>query len=715
MTLDARRFAVGLFVLGAVVALYLVYARFGGTPTVEVDVAEPTVGPTAEDGFGPGADNVGDIAGIGVGRIEKTRFFHTDESGRVDRIFGFEELLHRDEEQWGITYPFMKLFLPEFRCEVTADRGQVQVETVFGQPMANDAVFEGSVVIHIVPTDPNDPKEAFIYLDDVTFIAEKSLFSSSGSVRFVSRSALLSGRGMELLYDSARSRLDLFRVIDLEALRLRSADLGELSDRMSEASPEAASDSVETGTPQAADRPDRADANDPSGQHYECVFHKNVTIDTPQRLIVARERLSFNNIFWPDSSGRENGPDTTTEPNEPVALPVPGPNALDTTPSAHLTLDAIPEESFDIVVTCDAGFVVAPRGTADRVAPVEDSPDDRSAQAAPAPEREHAVAERIDVDVATSDTTLVGPVEMMLWIDPNGLAGRQGGAEPLPMTITAQEAVRFVAVSNHIHIYLDGGCRATVEQAEPNLSHEYTLLSPTFTLELVRDPNGSTPQEAVSLRRFSAGGGSATLHIVRRAGDEIVGRTELRAEQIDYEADRSLFTAYGPGVMTVHNAQVPAGPTDPNTFGLDRPCYAVLRDFDLLTFSTADNRIVAEAEPNRVLLDYVPIDDGQFGPPIHASAGYFEIALRQTDAARTELVSLMAARGIAYLDEADDGYQFDGSRLYYQHDERLVTVVGNESYPVYFNGAPVDQIEWNVQTNEAKAEIVGPSTIQVNK
>lgn len=714
MTLDVRRCAVGLLVLGALFALYLVYARIGGTPTVEVDVAEPSVQRAGEDDIGSERDEVGDIGGIGIGRVEKTRFLHTDESGQVDRVFGFEELLHRDGEQWGITDPFMKLFLPEFRCDVTADRGQVQVETAFGQPMANDALFEGNVVIHIVPTDPNDPKEAFIYLDDVAFIAEKSLFSSSGSVKFVSRSALLSGRGMELLYDSARSRLDLFRVIDLEALRLRSADLSELSDRTSDPSPGAASESAEVVGPQTADRPDRADANTPAGQHYECVFHKNVTIDTPERVIVARERLSFNNIFWPDSSSKDKGPDAAAGPNEPVTLPMPGPNALDTTPSAQLTLDAIPEESFDIVVTCDAGFVVAPRGTADRVAPVEASRDDVSAETAPAPDRERAVAERIDVDVATSNTTLVGPVEMTLLIDPNGLAGRQGAGAPLPMTITAQEAVRFLAASNQIH--LDGGCRATVEQAEPNLSHEYTLLSPTFTLELVRDPNGSTPQEAVSLRRVSAGGGSATLHIVRRAGDELVGRTELRAEQIDYEADRPLFTAYGgPGALTVHNAQAPTEPTDPNAFGLDRPCYAVLRDFDLLTFSIADNRIVAEAEPNQVLLDYVPIDDGQFGPPMHASAGYFEIALRQTDAAQTELVSLTAARGVAYLNEAEDGYQFDGSRLYYQHDERLVTVVGNESHPCYFNGAPVDQIEWNIQTNEAKAEIVGPSTIQVNK
>ena len=165
MTLDARRFAVGLLVLGAVVALYLVYARVGGTPAVEVDVAEPSVGPTAEDAVGSGPDNVGNIGGIGIGRVEKTRFLHTDESGQVDRVFGFEELLHRDEEQWGITDPFMKLFLPDFRCDVTADRGQVQVETAFGQPMANDALFEGNVVIHIVPTDPNDPKEAFIYLE----------------------------------------------------------------------------------------------------------------------------------------------------------------------------------------------------------------------------------------------------------------------------------------------------------------------------------------------------------------------------------------------------------------------------------------------------------------------------------------------------------------------------------------------------------------------
>jgi hypothetical protein len=201
-----RKFAIGLIVLGALLALYMGYARIGGAPPPGLSVPEPLPRPTAETAEEPNVQG-GRIGATEVVTIKQTRFFHRDEGGRIDREFGFEVFLHKQADRWRFTSPYMKLFLPKLQCHVTADTGEVQVETAFKQLVPNDAVFQGNVVIHVVPPKRNDPRECFIYLDDVTFIAEKSLFSSTGPVRFVSRSAMLEGVGMELIYDSLQSRL----------------------------------------------------------------------------------------------------------------------------------------------------------------------------------------------------------------------------------------------------------------------------------------------------------------------------------------------------------------------------------------------------------------------------------------------------------------------------------------------------------------------------
>ena len=224
-----RRFVIGLIVLGVLVALYLGYARIGGTPAPGLSVPEPLPPPVVKTAGEPNVQG---------GKIGTTRKSSTSsrrgsstgtQSGRVDREFGFEVFLHKQADRWRFTHPYMKLFLPKLQCHVTADTGEVQVQTAFKQLVPNDAFFQGNVVIHIVPPKRNDPRECLIYLDDVTFVAEKSLFSSTGPVRFVSRSAVLEGVGMELIYDSLQGRLELFRVVELTSLRIRSADIALFS------------------------------------------------------------------------------------------------------------------------------------------------------------------------------------------------------------------------------------------------------------------------------------------------------------------------------------------------------------------------------------------------------------------------------------------------------------------------------------------------------
>ena len=68
-----------------------------------------------------------------------------------------------------------------------------------------------------------------VYLDDVTFISDKSLFSTAGPVRFLSADVEMLGRGLELVYNEELERLEFFRVVNLQSLRLSSGKTESLS------------------------------------------------------------------------------------------------------------------------------------------------------------------------------------------------------------------------------------------------------------------------------------------------------------------------------------------------------------------------------------------------------------------------------------------------------------------------------------------------------
>lgn len=704
MNRRVRQFVIGLLALGMLLGIYRLYTRFGSTPPAVTDVAKALPESMAEgrDAGSPG--EIGTIAGVGVRRVRNTQFAHRNEYNQVDRQFGFEDLLHEEGDRWEITNPYMKLFFPAFRCHVTADRGNVQVETAFGRPMANDALFSGNVVIHIMPSEPDNPWECFIHLDDVEFLAERSLFSSSGAVQFLSRSAQLAGTGMELVYDEARTRLELFRIFDLDSLRLRSSEFSELAGLSVQNPPAAAPLSSDAETPSPAPTQTAGDSVVPTPDLYQCIFRRNVVIETPDRVVRAGDVLAVNRIPWAWSKASDRT--AVSEPNESTRLPAPGPKALDTTASSHLAMTSIPSDSFDIVVTCDGGFEITPGGTATAssasadVAALEDMP-------ALPPDRQHTTARRIDVDATTNDAILAGPVEMLVYIDPNGLTGEKVGGALVPMTVTARQAVRFLAATNQV--VLEGDPTIVVQKSDPNFHEEYTLKAPRLTLDLVSDPNATNE---LRIRKFVADGGPVVLRVVRKDAEKLLGWTRLEASRLQYSTDTNEFTALGPGLLWMHNAEATKPQGDPNDFSLDQPCYARLSNFDMLKYSASENRLIAEDDAGQLVLDYAPQTDGAYDRHARVVVGHVEAFLQRIAAGRMELVSLTASRGIEYVDDTNE---FAGSVLVYDRSRDLVTVRGDEILPCYLNDVLVDEIEMSVKTGRVKTPISAPSILQVQQ
>lgn len=736
MGLNLRKLAVGCLALGVLAGVFALYMHFNRTPPIVIEPVEAASQPVAEANDSDAVDRIGKIGDVGVGTVRQTEFIHRSDAGLIDRKFGFEELLHEQGNQWQITKPYMWMYLERFSCRVTADRGKVQLVEAFGRPMPTDAEFIGNVVIHVVPTDPNDPWECFILLDDVGFLAEKSMFSSTGAVRFLSRAVRLTGTGMELIYDGPRSRLEMFRVFDLDSLRMRSSEIKAMTDQGPEEAtsgdqtrPATETDAGEIVSAAGATEvtPTLADPNVPSPDVYRCVFRRNVRLESPEGVVVVRDMLSINGI----QRSRPPEPDAKTEPvadsNDVPSAPFPAPNALNTTASSYPVLSSIPDELYDVVVTCDGGAEITLVGGSPFLAEVlaarvqEDKPGEATPVQVDSSDRQQIVGQRIDFDFQTTDTTMLGPVAMKFFVDPNNLGGKTG-QRPMPMEVTAQGAVRYLAAEERI--VLEGGSTATLHTTEPNSNDEYGITSPRLTLDLAIDSNA--PEDVnVNLRRLLADGGAefpggvdangapvVAVRMWRRSAGKVLGWGALDARELQYDANPDRIVATGPGQIWFHNAETIRSKTDPNR--IVEPCYVRLTNFDTLKYNAASHQIIAADDSQQLLLDYFPLVEGGDSPQTRVVAGHVVATLQEIAKNRMDLVSFVASQGIEYDSESDQ-QNFIGAEMVYDRAGSLLTIRGDDQRPCYLNGALVDAIVVDLKTRKAKAEVRTPSIFEVRR
>ena len=750
MRLGLRKLLVWLVSLTVVLGVYLLYGRIAETPPIDFDTAAEFADSGSDANVDELSSEVGMVGDVGIGKVKKARFTtinkHTSE---IEREFGFEELLHKQGDEWEVEKPYMNVFQRDFTCSLTADRGRVVVETAVGRTSPKDATFVGNVVVHIVPENDRGIKESFVYLDDVVFISEKSQLSTAGPVRLVSDDARLLGTGMQLVYDSPRGRLEFLRIKDVKSL---SATVGLLS-------PHRTSTYEATGTegrlrtePPARVPPDTAPgkakrspapgeqvAAKKDGECYRCLFSGNVVIDTSEQLVFADE-VCINDIFWPGRAATESGrpvrakvpQDTTTETDtapsgpaqtatdeHPVHSPSvsasAGPNQA--APKQHKErLEApSPSQFLDVVVTCDNGLLVTPMDSsrtlansaklgADATVTDGNRPGDFAKTAG----RTTLLAKRIDYSAATEHVLALGPTELTFEVnDPMG-PEREGTA--VPVKIVARKRARFLPTLNQVTF--EGDCLCTMLRDNPNGQTKYTLSGQELTAKLSQDNTTRSPDLFAGVEHVTVTGGVVRLATLKMAAQKLLGGIELECARFDYDTPRREFLAAGPGMMTVDNSRIPQPDSKGAEFSLKKPSWTVLRDFETLRYSAKTSRIIADAGSHRMLIDYFPIIDGGYGRPVWATAAHVEADLAETPDGGLQLSALTAAGGITY----EDGQkQFAGSTLSYDVNKSLVIIRGDESRPCLLNGALVDVIEYDLITGEVNAQIVAPGVLQTVK
>jgi hypothetical protein len=244
-----------------------------------------------------------------------------------------------------------------------------------------------------------------------------------------------------------------------------------------------------------------------------------------------------------------------------------------------------------------------------------------------------------------------------------------------------------------------------------------------MTVDLPEDTNDSS-SSLNSVKHLRAEGGTVTLAAVKKAnpGKTLPRSTETQKElgglkilcrRIDYDSQQEMFLATGPAKVVISNTKVSEPNESINGAGPGMRWLAIVENCGILKYLPKANRIIADSEPDKSLsVDYITMENGQYGPVVLASAGHADIVLKDNPDGKTELSTLVASGGIEY--KTEEGDLFIGSILSYNQQESLITVTGDETQSCYYNGALVDEIKYNLKTGSKKAKGVGAGALNIN-
>ena len=552
-------------------------------------------------------------------------------------------------------------------------------------------------------------------------------------------------------------RLEFLRIIHLESLRLKGskaglfgsvkpeADKGADADKPAEAvRPAAASSQAQTeqrDKPVVDDGSEKGSASPPAsaeaveqkkGEYYRCVFSKDVVIDTPERLVFADDKISIENIFWAKSSsegpsktnaeGVDKGGTAEKTTKEGVTsvsgeADAAGADSVKSQdePAAKLSK---PEESSgqscDVVVTCDNGILVTPM---ESVRSVEDFGRRQWKGASSSREvlrdfedaggRTQLVAKKINYCASTENTIVGGPLELTFDVNDPIVGG--ANETVVPVKVTARKEGRFFPALSQVVFVGDSTC--TMVRADSNSEQRYILSGPRLTVDLSKYEGKQAFGTATEIEHLTASGGVVRLATTKTAGEELPGGIELKCRQFDYDTERQMLLATGPGVIKVDNSNISEPNSEAGGLSLKGPCWAFVRDFDTLKYFMDANQVIADAEPRGTLrVDYLPIVEGEvrYDRQVIATGVHLEALLCKTADGQSELSTLTVLGGVTYEDEDKE---FAGSELFYDANDCIMTINGDASWPCLLNGVPVDEIEYDLKTEEVKAKIVGPGAL----
>ena len=710
MFLNTRRFSVWLMSFLAVLVIYFIYNRLSRTPSITVNGSKQAI-ELISDACDLNA-GLGKVGGVSVGTVKNARYTKLNAQKQVEAEFGFEELLHQDGNDWEIEEPYYTVYRRGFKCTIRGQRARVTVETLGGRVTPKQGMLTGNVTVRIWPKGKDRMGEAVIYLDDIVFDGDKSLFSTSGLVEFVSRDIRMVGTGMEIIYDGAAERLDLLKINRLQGLNIKRWSRGTVFGQEQQEQQGQETAGKEEGNPGGK-------VAGKTGQQYRCVLDKNVMIDTLRERLLA-EVVSINNIFVAGGADDESATQTAdksatqtadTSGVEATTATQKTQRATETIAPAAAAKSWAVEAEGDVAVTCDGGVVITPMET----------PVDKETQTAAinleatsgrtAPGKTTFSGGRIDYDVATGQAVAMGLSQIVF--DVNGTSGNN----PATVSITSQRETRFEPASNKVSF--DGDCRCTVSEVDGNAMRQYFVLADSLDVDLTQKEKtkGGTSLASLdasrsgqNIGRLVASGGDVRLASTKRALDgRLLAGVELKCTRIDYNTVSRDFVADGPGLIKVDNSQTDEPQKGLGRFSLRRKCFAFLRNFNSLEFNGSTNHLIADSNGGSLLVDYLPLEDEVIKDKVAITASRVEADILETAGGRMELGGLTATGAVTYEDK---DIEVVGNEFVYDTVAGIIDVRGTKQQPCLFNGTPVDGARCDMKTGRWNTKIKGPGAIK---
>lgn len=681
MLLYSRRFTIWLLSLLAVLVIYFVYNRISRTPFIPTDMMTTPAGQLADVCDSQG--NIGKVGGVGVGIIQNARYSTLNAQKQVERDFGFKELLHQDGNNWEIEKPYMNIYRQNFNCSITGDRADVTVEFVGGRITPKQGMLMDNVVIRILPKQRDAAGETDIYLDDIAFSADKSLFSTAGPIELVSENIRMTGRGVKIIYNGDDERLERLQITNLQSLHVKKWSQG----------------SVLRSTPDTGANNPKAQGEHPSkrGKYYQCTLDKNVRIETPTEQLFA-DALSITDIFASEGSDKQD-----------ANAPVPDGNFAPV-PAANRPAAAMPDESpGDISITCDGGIIVTPMG----VSAEEKSPARQTTYAEIVAQQDTNATNvgkttfrgvNVAYSATTGEAASIGPSSIAFDINEKI---QDGAGRPGTVRMTSRQRAAFSPASNKSTF--EGDCRCTVSQEQNSMLQQYIVLADKLEIDLVKKDTNGSPAQSMDVNRMVATGPHTQLAGTKKIGSKLLTGVELRCTSIDYNTVDGNFFAAGPGLIKVDNSQTDEPQDKLGRFSLRRKCYALMRNFAWLSYAGQNKHLTADAKDGSLLVDYFPLVEGRNTEKVSITASHIEADINEVSTGRMELQDMWARGAVTYEDKDT---QVIGNEFIYDAKAALIDIYGDKVHPCNFNGAIIDRVRYDTKTGKWNTHLKGPGAIR---
>ena len=713
MLLYSRRFTIWLVSFLVVLVVYFIYNRVSRTPPIPTEASITPAGQLADMCDSTG--RVGMVGDVGVGVVKNAHYTTLNAQKQVEREFGFQELLHQDGNDWEIEKPYMNIYRRSFRCAITGERAKVAVELAGGKVTPKQGMLMGNVTIRIWPQHKEGLGETTIYLDDIAFSADKSLFSTAGPVELVSDNIKMTGTGMEIVYNGDDERLERLQITNLRSLRIKRWSQGSVL----RSTPDAWAGPSLPGDANNQKQKSENERASKQGKYYQCTLDKNVRIETLNEQLLA-DALLINDIFMPGGSAEQAGEETTPDNNTAIQSTGNAGNRPDAT-----TSDETPS---DISITCDGGIIVAPMSTqAEKELPKQqttyaDIVAQQDANTSPVGKTTFRGG-NVTYSAATGEAVAIGPSSIAFDVNEKT---SDGTGSPATVRMTSRRQAAFSPASNKSTF--EGDCRCTVSQKQDEILQQYIVLADKLEIDMAKKntnkdsglsmnvdrmiasgPNTHLASTKKTVRPPSTGSTSSPQASLGQAGDKLLVGIELKCASIDYNTADGNFFAAGPGLIKVDNSQTDEPQEKLAKFSLQRKCYALLRNFDSLAYAGQSKHLIADSKGGSLLVDYFPLVDGRDNEKVSVTASHVEADIAETLTGRMELRDLLAKGAVTYEDK---DAQVIGNEFIYDANTSLIDIRGDKYRPCNFNGAILDAVQYDTITGKWNTRLKGPGAIR---